>query len=697
MRRVAGTALAVATALAASRARAQTPASAPNAPARPAPSAAPAHRAAPAPHRQNKKPKPQLEVWVNGRRPAPPASSRDLSAASTVIRAADLKTPGATAAEVMARVPGVQIAETGAASDLATASIRGASSAETPVYLAGIRLNDDVTGTADLSTVPLWMIDRVEVFRGDAPADADRLGIGGAVFFDPKLPHRASVGGGFGAGSFGETSAFARAAVAGPGAASMIAVRRDSATNDYSYLDDAGTRFDTRDDRVVVRPNAGFSSYDAWAIGQSELGPGGARLTTVVNAFEREQGVTGLGVIPAHAARANVERELAGVTADVPCSRPKDGVSDCTLELSSTAITSKDAIRDPLNELGLLAPSVVNSGTRFSESAGVTDYASGALKLGARASQELEVLHVDSEGFAGLDARRAVTRLSASARYALTRRLDVEALGAVEDHSTAGPDAGDRLNALEPVGRAGARLRVARGVALLGNVGRYVRVPTLGELYGTSPVVRGNPSLAAERGVTADLGVRGATGTRALGAWIDAFGFLRSASDLIAFRSTGVGTIRPFNVGSARVLGAEIASGAVLVRHLKNALSLTLLDPRDTTPGRGLVNDILPFESRLVAMDRLELFSEPAWPAFALDRAGLAARLRYRSSRFADPAGLVVIDGQTLFDLELTLLFLRRRLAARFAVDDVFDAPHFDVVGFPLPGRSFHATFEATW
>ena len=84
--------------------------------------------------------------------------------------------------------PGVAVTESGGYGAPSTAAIRGATAADTPVYLAGIRLNDDVGGTADLSLVPLWLIDRVEIYRGNAPLEADRLGPGGAIFFEPRRP-----------------------------------------------------------------------------------------------------------------------------------------------------------------------------------------------------------------------------------------------------------------------------------------------------------------------------------------------------------------------------------------------------------------------------------------------------------------------------------------------------------------------------
>jgi iron complex outermembrane receptor protein len=111
-----------------------------------------------------------------------------------VLRGEALERPGASLAELVADAPGVQIRRTGSDSDLCTASLRGATAAQTPVYLAGVRLNDDVTGVADLSTVPPFLIHRIEVYRGNAPAEADRLGIGGAILIEPRLPRGPSCG-----------------------------------------------------------------------------------------------------------------------------------------------------------------------------------------------------------------------------------------------------------------------------------------------------------------------------------------------------------------------------------------------------------------------------------------------------------------------------------------------------------------------
>jgi vitamin B12 transporter len=628
---------------------------------------------------------PETEVVVAGHKSTRP--SREPTLAASRVDKAELARPGANAATILSHVPGVQVSQTGAGADLATASVRGATSAQTPVYLAGIRLNDDVTGTADLSLVPLWMLSRAEVYRGNAPADADRMGIGGAVYFEPRVPHATRLGAGAELGSFGEHAGFVGAEVAAHGDAALVAFRASGAHNDYPYLDDAGTA-NTRDDRTRDRPNADYSQRDAWAIGRTTLGARGARVTTVFNAFEREQGVTGLAAVPALAARAESARLLAGLTASVPCGSDPD----CEISLTSQAVSARTRLTDPDRELGLLVERLDSNGTRFGQSARIS--LSGPVfraLLGANA--EFERLALDG----GTPLR--ATRSTMSARVALTASLaehtQLAALGLATCDRTRAPEQAQNCAALTPEGRIGV-LQEWGAFALRSNLGRYARVPTLGELYGVSAVVRGSSALLPERGEAWDLGARWEAPLGPVWTYIDAFGFARRVSDLIAYRRSSIGAVQPYNVGSARVLGAEFEAGAQWAEHVRSSVSLTLLDPRDTTPGRNLSNDLIPFQSRLQGSAFIEGVVDPGLSL--MRRAGLDARLSYRGSRLADPAGLLVLPASSELDLGATLLFgPASEVSLRAAVDDVFDAHHFDFIGYPVPGRSEHLALEAWW
>ena len=628
---------------------------------------------------------PDAEILVEGHKSTRP--SREPTLASTRVNATELSRPGATAAAILSHVPGVQVSETGSTADLATASVRGASSAQTPVYLAGIRLNDDLTGTADLSLVPLWMLSRAEIYRGNAPADADRLGIGGAVYFEPRVPQRTRVGAGAEVGSFGQHAGFVGAEVAQGRDAALVAFRASGAKNDYPYLNDAGTT-QTSDDHTQSRPNADYAEREAWAIGRTSLGDHGAHITTVFNAFERDQGVTGLAALPALAARAESARVLAGLSAKLPCG----SAEGCELVLTSQAISSRARLTDPRHELGLLVDRLDSLGTRVSESARVS-LSGPVISASFGANAEFESLALD--GGSALRASRSTLSARAALSASLGDHIELSSLGLVTCDNTRGPQQPQDCAALTPEARLGVRLKWG-AFEVRSNLGRYARVPTLGELYGVSALVRGSAALVPEQGVAWDGGARWEAPLGPVMTYVDSFGFAREVSELIAYRRSSIGAVQPYNVGRARVLGAELEAGAEWPHHARSALSATALDPRDTTPNRHLNNDLVPFQSRFVGSWFVEGFSEPG--GHLVQRVGLDARLNYRGSRLADPAGLIVLPASSELDLGATLLFgANSVLSVRAAVDDVFDARHFDFIGYPVPGRTLHLSVEAWW
>ncbi|HEU4537917.1 MAG TPA: TonB-dependent receptor plug domain-containing protein, partial [Polyangiaceae bacterium] len=278
--------------------------------------------------------------------PLPPP--KDPSLAGSVVREERLRAPGLRVAELLRTQPGVGVAESGGYGALSTATVRGSTAAQTPVYLAGVRLNDDVAGTADLSLVPLWLTRQVEIYRGNAPIQADRLGIGGAIFFEPRRPRGPEAGAGLMAGSFGARSGWGYVGLGGGPAAALVGARFERADNDYSYRDDRGTRFDASDERVARRRNADASTWDVWSLGTVALG-GGARADLLVNSTAREQGLPGISLFATERARASLRRTLAAVRVEAPCGP----AGRCSLGAVSSVLVARAGYDDPLGEAGL--------------------------------------------------------------------------------------------------------------------------------------------------------------------------------------------------------------------------------------------------------------------------------------------------------------------------------------------------------
>jgi iron complex outermembrane receptor protein len=208
--------------------------------------------------------------------------------------------------------------------------------------------------------------------------------------------------------------------------------------------------------------------------------------------------------------------------------------------------------------------------------------------------------------------------------------------------------------------------------------------------------VHGNDLLLPERGDSAELGARFA-GLRRAGdptLWLDLSAFARRSIDLITYVRSAQGHLSPVNRESSRATGGEIALGASPLAGLETSAAVSLLDARDTSPERQTTNDVLPFISRATAS---ALASYTRRFEGLVNEAGVSLRGIYQSSRYADPAGLGVIPAQTTVDGEAVVRLVERRVTARGRIANLFDAERFDVVGFPLPGRSGFFSVEATW
>ena len=603
-----------------------------------------------------------------------------------------LEAPGLRAGDVLRRQPGVAIVDTGGYGSLSTATIRGATSAQTPVYLAGIRLNDDVAGTADLSLVPLWMIDRIEVYRGHAPLEADRLGVAGAIFFEPRRPTRNEAAAGGMLGSFGSEAYFARAQTGNEHAGALFGVRFERARNDYSFTDDRGTRFVTEDDRNVLRTNADAATWDAWSIGTVKLSDRG-RLDIIANAVSRNQGVPGLALLSTRSARARFDRELLGISTTLRCGL------HCEWRSFAHALMAKSRIDDPEFEIGLGSAGISVRGTRAESGTELHLGLGSRVTLSPTLRLSAEELALAPLAQSGANANRLFARPGAQLDLRINDKASIRLVGAFEHQATSGPlrmpgslDPPPAVpTSTQPMARASGSYAIGQDSELSLSAARYARVPTLGELYGISGGARGNPALRSEQGYVFDAGGKGRIPLGRTGvAYGEVFAFARFVDDLIAFRRASLSYLRAFNVGQSRTLGVETQLGISPWPFLLLEANATILDARDTSTEPAAQ---LPFRSRLIVAPRIELRSGRV-QSLRLERARLEVRYVYQSNRTADPAGLIRIPEQGSLDVEAELTHFGGAWAVRAFAQNILDQPRYDLIGYPLPGRAFFVSAE---
>ena len=120
------------------------------------------------------------ETVVTAARVAQPLS--DLVGDVSIVDRTTIERSGATGvADVLVRLPGIEMVRNGGIGNTTSVFIRGAEQRFTAVYIDGTRIDSQTTGGVSWEAIPLAQIDRIEVLRGPAAAVYGSDAIGGVI------------------------------------------------------------------------------------------------------------------------------------------------------------------------------------------------------------------------------------------------------------------------------------------------------------------------------------------------------------------------------------------------------------------------------------------------------------------------------------------------------------------------------------
>ena len=106
----------------------------------------------------------------------------DLVADVSIVDRDSIERSGATGlGDLLARLPGVEMSRNGGPGTTTSLFLRGAESRFTAVYIDGVRMYSQSTGGAAWESIPLGLIDRIEVLRGPAGAVYGSDALGGVI------------------------------------------------------------------------------------------------------------------------------------------------------------------------------------------------------------------------------------------------------------------------------------------------------------------------------------------------------------------------------------------------------------------------------------------------------------------------------------------------------------------------------------
>lgn len=595
------------------------------------------------------------------------------------------------AASLLEPLPGVHVRRYGADDAFTTLSIRGSSSTEVAVVLAGVPLTGGADPSLDLASLPLWPGAVVRVHRTFTPAALGTGSLGGTLVLDPPKPTsppRTETWAGV--GSFGEARLrVGNVSDVGTGrvAAAVSASRAD---DDFSYLDPLASS--SGHDVYTARRNAGHAAADgivSWALPVRWSGGSEGALTVTALAQARHQELPGTVLGPTPLARLDSDRELASA------------------ELTGGAGRGAWSVRAWGRREGLRLEDALASAAigpaRADQSIAATG---GSIGWRGRIARELTIEarvggsgeHFEPGTTVGAplppEAARASAGAGLDAEWHANDHIVLAASGRIDGFSnaSAGATSGDVL----PTGHLGVEVPLDL-VTLTAHGGATARPPSFVELYGDRGAFIGDPSLQPESAWTIDAGARGSRRIGALAVAVELDGFATWADDLITFVPQGAyGRAKATNIGAARLAGIEAEARARLGPVEVRGAYTGLLTENDSAcepivgpcahpelPGRP-ANDLL---ADLIG------YAGPASLRFGIDAVtgmiadvsggiGVPARVLASAGARVDVArGVrVALDVRNLFD--------QRTGTYPGALGPVHE-PIGDYYEYPLPGRSF--------
>jgi iron complex outermembrane receptor protein len=601
------------------------------------------------------------------------------------------------AASLVEPMPGVHVRRLGADDSFATLSVRGTSSTQVAVFLAGVPLTGGADPTLDLATLPVWPGAQARVFRSFAPAALGRGSLGGTLVLDPpspRAPARTDVWAAI--GSFGSRRVRIGDVRDEGGVRIATALSASRSDDDFTYLDPNATRF-RGEDVFATRRNAGHAQVSGLVsvalpvrMPNGELGA----LTSTTLAQARKQELPGTISVPTIDNELQSTRLVSALELTVPSGRGAFGVRAWGrrdgLHVRSGLETVKRVLGPRATDDAIVAAgSSVGWRGRPNEATMIEARVDGSLE---RFAPGTWVGAVQPPG-----ARRTNGGLALDATVRAAEKTTIAASGRGDVWFDASQD-GASTSDVRPTAHLGLEQGLGP-IVLASHGGMLARPATFVERYGNRGTFIGEPSLRPESAVTVDAGARTAAKMGALRMHFELAGFTTWADDLIVFVVQGAqGLARATNIGRARLAGLEgLAQASAWGFDLRLSYTglatanLAEID-RPPLPGRpehDLVGDLawqrgpvrLRYGVDVMTGMRADIRGEIPVPARAIHGAGV---------RVAVPGvrGLSLsFDVRNLFDLRVGEVPNALGGTDRVPIGDLFD--------YPLPGRRFLAT--ARW
>ncbi|EJD6044785.1 TPA: TonB-dependent vitamin B12 receptor BtuB [Providencia rettgeri] len=558
-----------------------------------------------------------------------------------------------TVIDVLRRLPGVDIAQSGGMGQQSSLFIRGTESRHVLVLIDGVRLNQaGISGSSDMSQIPISLVQRIEYIRGARSAVYGSDAVGGVVNIITRRDNDGTtLNAGIGSHSYQNYN----------GSTQQKIGENTTVTAAGAYTHTKGFDLAPKDVSPRQYDKDGFLSKSLWLGIEHQF-------SSEILAYARAYGYDN---------RTNYDvSEYAGLSVDTRklYSRTYEtGLKYHQGKYSSSLMGSygysKDYNFDPRKG-------------QYSESANLDESKQYNIQWGnsylldkgnISAGVDYQRQSIEPSSYAMISEKQTLnnTGIYLTGQYAIIDSVTAEAAIRSDHHS--------EFN-WHTTWQSGLSWEFYEGYKLIGSYATAYKAPNLTQLYAYSSsaygTTLGNPNLKPEESKQWEIGVEGTTGPL----FWQVNAYHNDIDNLIAYKS-GYPTSTYENIGEAEIKGVEWV-GEFETGILHHQVTYQYVDPRNKKTDKVL-------ERRAKQQVKYQL-------DWAIDKVDMGLTYQYIGSRYDNdysqfPSRRVKQGGVSLWDLTAAYP-ITSHLTIRGKIANMFDKDYETAYGYRTAGREYFLT-----
>lgn len=624
-----------------------------------------------------------------------PTQSQTLNTTSEEIDYENTTELNTSLSESLNRQSGVHLQKYGGLEASTAVSIRGSNGQDVQIFLDGIPLDSASNQGINLGNLSLNQISKIQIFKSLSPAELGSLNQAGTISIESK-PIPLGWHGTFGLqyGSFSTISGFGSSSFGKNKHRFHLSFDFLSTQGDFTYTDNNGTPLNPNDDSRTTRQNNFNRTWHPSFKWEGHIHPN-HRLTFTTHFFSVHKGVPGLENFQSTTADLHLYESLNTLQWQTEPSFAKTW----SLQNQAYGRWILSEFSDPNGEIGL------GSGQDNHNTTWIFGNKFAAKKQFSQNASLKFLSHYSFESFSPKDDLAANSQGSTSERHLVQTAIEpnfilwndtfditakLQSLIAFYDINNDDPSLANAAtffsNRTETplVFALNLRKQLFDNFYLKGNVARDVRLPKFTEMFGDQGFVLGNAELTSEKNIKWDTGV----------IWSQSFNsvieslraelsfFQTFSEDLIEFELIN-GLARANNIGSSRITGVESFFHIEANRFLSFNLNYTYLHAKDTTAANRF----------LIGRPKHEVNVSTN---FQHNDVSVTNHFNWIDDKFLNTLNTKVINNRLRWDTNVNYT-LSKNHTLSFEFKNITNSQIVDVLGFPLPGRSFYAFWKAQW